>query len=383
MYYYFLYIALVFNSLGIDISFQSQIPSILTKTIVLGLIFLFIIFSKRGSQSIGLNRIFLLIFIYLLGNLMIAFFFQSNRLTGLMFNGMFSLILPVFILKQKFQLRKKYFLVWMSIIPMIVFFISLLFEAFKIYGMFRNEGGNISRLQCTSVPSNFAMVIFFAIFAHSCNFKGGKKSSFLYYLYLLLLFVLLNLTGARMALFCAILSSICLIMYKLDWKFWKKLFIGFVFFFLSLFLFLVNNTRNLSDASQSDIINTSGRSSAWIFFMDEIQKNKLFGIGHGNSREYFLDSEIEFFTTPHNEYIRLLLEGGGLLAVLVLVVSFRFIYQRFRAYRTVKDFSNFAILILYFATLIYSFTDNTFSTYQFFIPFLFVIKYFDNFEDEK
>jgi O-antigen ligase len=283
---------------------------------------------------------------------------------------------------MKFHLVTRQFLFIVSILPLIDFTVSLVFSWLDIHPMFRLEADGIARLQCSTIPANFAMTVFFAIYAHACNYRELKIKRNLYFSYLLILFFLLYLTGARMALFCALLVAIFVILKNFKINKFKASIIGLCLLVVSGYFLVANNSRNFSDSEESTLINTSGRSAAWVFFFNEFRKNEKFGIGHGNSRNYFLGSEIEFFTTPHNEYIRLLLEGGLLLSVLMLLLAIKFLLGRWKSFQSDLNIADYSVGILYGVTLIFSITDNTFSTYQFTLPFFFMIKYFDQIKSE-
>jgi len=375
---YFLFAALFINSLGIDVSLQDKIPGMFVKILVVALLSLSVLSSRKERFSKGLKRVLILVSIYFVLNLALGLFFQQHRFTSVFFIAMFSLVIPIFLFQRSFRFDGKGLLTFVSLLPILDYLVSLVFNFIEFYPISRLESDGVARLQCTSVPANFAMTLFFAIFAHACNYERFKERKFLYFLYLLLLFVFIFLTGARMALLCSLLIATLIILRSLKLNKFKSVVLGLVVLFVSINYLVINNSRNFNDSVESGAINTSGRSAAWMFFWNEYEKNRFLGIGHGNSRNYFLGSEIEFFTTPHNEYLRLMLEGGGVVSMLVFVLSFKFLYARFILFKSKRLFSDYALLVMYFVTLIYSITDNTFSTYQFIIPFLLMIKYFDN-----
>jgi O-antigen ligase len=143
---------------------------------------------------------------------------------------------------------------------------------------------------------------------------------------------------------------------------------------VSVLYLILNNSRNQVTNGDDTLINTSGRTDAWLFFYEKYLSNPIWGIGAGNSSKFVKNSDIEFFVTPHNEYLRLFLESGAVGAVLVIIFVVPEVFKNLKLSNfKKKNLFVFIISALYLNVLIFSFTDNTFATYQFYIPFLVLI----------
>lgn len=114
--------------------------------------------------------------------------------------------------------------------------------------------------------------------------------------------------------------------------------------------------------------NTSGRLDAWSEFYAIAQVNPLFGRGLGAGP--IAQPETDGFKAQHNEYVRLLLEGGwigGSIVLLAIVTTL--VHAVRRAPRVVRP--DLTALVLGF--LVLSTTDNTLSAPAFAVPFALLV----------
>jgi hypothetical protein len=124
--------------------------------------------------------------------------------------------------------------------------------------------------------------------------------------------------------------------------------------------------------------NTSGRTYAWQFFQGFVAENPIAGKGLGFSSiavklymsDYMSESFVETFRTPHNEYLRWLVDGGAFFALglFVVIVSAFGIAARAQhgAVRTL-------VVVFALGTVAVSYVDNTFSTVQFSVPLVILL----------
>lgn len=127
--------------------------------------------------------------------------------------------------------------------------------------------------------------------------------------------------------------------------------------------------RNADFAAKEGSFNTSGRVAAWTYFWEEAQESPV--VGHGLGAGPAIGAQTPDyvggdFTNPHNEYLRLFVDGGyvGLAIVLLAIVATMVFVYRSVPRPVTPDF---AAIIAAFAVL--SFVDNTLSSPEFMVPF--------------
>lgn len=369
--YYIFYLALIINGLALDIEWTSHISSDVSKGFVLILLFIPVLLDNIYKNA-NIKRILKLILIYIFFNLTFGVLFDENRFGSIFLNSIYAFIIPPFLFWRYPDLYRYNFLSVVKSLPSILFIIGIIMNIVGLHPLFRIDYDGSIRLQATSIPSNYAMTILFAILAHTIDIKSYRSSKIWFLLYLTFLLILLFLTGSRMGLFCAILIIVFNMYKQINLNRFPKIIFLLIFFLTTVFIFIFKNSRNSSDTNN---INTSGRETAWVFFWDEYKLNQMHGIGMGNSLRYFKSGEIEYFTTPHNEYLRLLLEGGLLLFIFVFIAILFSFYKLIQRYRVSQKKNLYYLMVLYLVILIYSITDNIFSTYQSYIYFLLFVVY--------
>jgi teichuronic acid biosynthesis protein TuaE len=130
--------------------------------------------------------------------------------------------------------------------------------------------------------------------------------------------------------------------------------------------------NNIGETGGQGNVNTSGRSVAWDFLLEEAMENPLFGrgLGAGTIVGGQVTSEGEIvnpaFRAPHNEYLRMFVDGG-VVGTLLILLGFGIVFRRIL--QSVRAESKLYLATFLFGFAVYSLTDNTLSTIQFFIPF--------------
>jgi len=124
------------------------------------------------------------------------------------------------------------------------------------------------------------------------------------------------------------------------------------------------NEATAPTPSQAGPINTSGRLQAWGEFYDYAQVNLLFGRGLGSGP--ILEVSTPGFTAQHNEYLRMLLESGYVGGVILLAAIVATLIAVARRAPPVLRPHLWALLVSF---AIFSFTDNTLSTFHWLVPF--------------
>ena len=112
-------------------------------------------------------------------------------------------------------------------------------------------------------------------------------------------------------------------------------------------------------SSKSEAVDTSGRSAAWTYFLDQTKASKTFGLGVGSAPLIGARAPSSIkgdFRATHNEYLRLYVEGGFVGFGLVLAGIILFLK---RTVRTIVSSVRTDIIFLLIGWAIFSFVDNT------------------------
>jgi teichuronic acid biosynthesis protein TuaE len=168
---------------------------------------------------------------------------------------------------------------------------------------------------------------------------------------------------------------------------YKKSFLKYARYFIIPFVviavFFINNIIQRSEVHNSVVdesYNFSGRSVAWEYFINAAPDFNLFGAGLGavtRVTTYVNEFNLNAFITPHNEYIRFWFDLGWVGSICLFFIL-AFIVLSIFSYVD-KKYKIFCFLFLV-SFLIYSFVDNTLSTYQstVMLAVLFKVMYFDS-----
>lgn len=362
------------NFLSIDIVLSSYVPSFLIKLIVLFTIFLAVKRFAIGTKSN--QRLFFITLLYSIYILLSEIWLMPEAFTGESISSIAALVIPAFLFRFQFRddsntaVLKTFILM-----PILVVCFGLILYLLIGRPIFRLEYDGTTRLQGGSIPAHLGMICFISIFALNLLYIKGHLPKKKFYIFYIITYVILFLSGARMALVCSFLSTIVFV-----YQYWKanstiKIILSTLTFISFIVYVILKSSRSGSLGNADVLVNTSGRTDAWAFFYQVFLDNPVLGIGAGNSSKFFRNSDIEFFVTPHNEYLRLLVEGGLIGTAIVSFFMFRYIFFKLMLYKRTKSENVFQLLTLYACTLIFSFTDNTFSTYQYYIPFLYITHY--------
>ncbi|OBZ63921.1 hypothetical protein ABH62_05660 [Bacillus cereus] len=237
-----------------------------------------------------------------------------------------------------------------------------------VYQFYSYEYTGVMRFQGSNIPAHLAMLAYIAFVVALIE---GKRSHKRYYILALTNFLILLLTGTRGPLIATILP---ISVYFLDNI--KAFLSGKIKYLMSLMIFLgvlitmfILEKDKLLARSKSDggtVLNLSGRDEAWQFFLDKAHDSSLFGKGIGSILLANDGSIFGGFVVPHNEYIRFYYETGYVGSILLLGT---FIFTFWLIYRELDKKIRLYYISFVIGTLIYSFSDNTFSTVQYTVPF--------------
>lgn len=110
-------------------------------------------------------------------------------------------------------------------------------------------------------------------------------------------------------------------------------------------------------------LDSSGRFTAWKFFYARFQESPIFGHGMGSvldMHKFSSDWQVRFFTVPHNEYLRFMVDLGLLGSGLFLISQIWIFYIVWKGSTT-----RLWLFFMLVAHLLYSYFDNTYGTVQY------------------
>lgn len=353
-------VALSANSVSIYYIFNNV--DVLSTTNVKAAISLFLLYSAVSYgyhyKSMHVPYIFTFLFI-------ISFVQDINVTTSLL--SFIGIVFPISLIYVSWPDKYKIKLIKIiSFLPIINILIGLFLEIIGTYDLFRH-GIPISRLQGAAIPAHLAMLGVVSIITSSYLYlKGNTKYIFVSIISFAI--VVLTLTRLPILLSTIILGYIFVKYFKSNLnsknKFYASLLsISCIVVLLLIFLPEIIS-RFQTHRAIGEYINSSGRFYAWSYFYN-IAVNKLFfGHGLGSYLTYELTGVLRFFSSPHNEYLRIFYDCGSIGLILVLS-SF------FLTYKYIVDHTNETkfLKLIFFIFIIYSFFDNTLTTYQFSVPF--------------
>ncbi|MEK0290648.1 O-antigen ligase family protein [Caldifermentibacillus hisashii] len=252
----------------------------------------------------------------------------------------------------------------LSKLPLISLGIGLIFTFIGIHPII-NPISN--RLQGATISTHFVMASTIALVASlTLYYIDSTKTN----RYMVLLNYILSL--ATLSRGGIIFSTIILLPYifinivnglKSNMKFLKRVYILILLIPILIYFGLNIFERSFSNGE----LNTSNRVQAWEILLKLSEDSRLIGLGIGYIKT-IEDPEIadRGFNAAHNEYIRLLVESGWVGIILIFCSLF--------SYMSKIPNDNIAnkkslIILFYIGFMIYSFTDNTISAVQFWVPF--------------
>ncbi len=251
-------------------------------------------------------------------------------------------------------------------LPVFAVVISSLWKLTFGISIFRTEYTGDVRLSGGLVPAHLAMLCVTSLMAITY-----KKVTFHRNLQPLLygVLVILLLTGTRGAILASLIVLAPLWQYPKTIKHWVATFIAVAgIIFAVMWAGGGIYSRSVSELS-GETFNTSGRTIAWAYFVEENKDTPLFGKGLGAVTELTAaepGNNLSFFKTPHNEYIRYYVDLGILFGAIFLISLIMFLATPPTGPR---KYAGWTVL----AFSVYSITDNTLSTPQFAVPFMLVM----------
>jgi O-antigen ligase len=129
----------------------------------------------------------------------------------------------------------------------------------------------------------------------------------------------------------------------------------------------VSEARYLSESGQLGI-NTAGRTWAWTYYWNVAMVNPLFGRGLGAGTLGIPNDNV--FRTPHNEYLRLLVEGGIVGAILGVIAYGATFFMAYRGSHAQMKIIMMGMIVIF---AINAFFLNPLSVQELSVPFWFLL----------
>jgi len=252
-----------------------------------------------------------------------------------------------------------------ALFPLISLLLGGLAEIFQIRDVIGrpwlvvgHEFTGAMRLAGINIPAYLAFFCYISFFV--CLYKAIAVKSRTFYVIAAANLLILILTGTRTPSVCAIMLAGISIFFSSgrDLRGSSKFVVTILgLSFLAAILayywpdLQARMAENSSEAGNG--INTSGRAGMWAYLLAIWDVNQVFGRGLGTGAIALLDAvnEPNFARAAHNEYIRLLVDGGVVGLIIYIVGLAALLIQE-----------GVFIIALFLSFAVYSFTDNTISS---------------------
>ncbi|MEY8343898.1 O-antigen ligase family protein [Niallia circulans] len=262
-------------------------------------------------------------------------------------------------------------------LPFVSLFCGIIFSIFTDWSFIVQEYTGVMRLGGANSPAHFSELTFISLCSSLFLFltQTNKRR---YLLLSSINFILIILAFTRTTLLCSLLMLFPLYVYVFKRMLQYSLNYFFVFITFSLgallsLIYIVPVFIERTFNTERGEIDTSGREYAWRYFIEKGNEFPIFGRGFGASEILYPNHPYKGFLAPHNEYVRFYLETGIVGLLLFFIILFMILLSVSKNIYKEYQFLLFPIsLIISFA--FYTYFDNTITTPQFIVPFLFLIK---------
>lgn len=337
------------------------------KLLVLLVLSLAIIIAGRNRQ-VPIGRL-----VVLWGLIGVASFFWSNLAPGVDIGTMGRAIVGYTYAWLALQVRwdrlsRTILAQFIAILPLLSLALGAVLDYAEISSVFVREYTGVLRLQGASIPAHLAMLGFVGIAA---SLWLARRTSFWRYIALLNVAIVLA-TGTR----GASLSSFILITVFL----WpsrggtdRTSRATSVALLVAVVLASASFLPTLLERSATPVhggLNTSGRLTAWGFYLEEARESLLTGRGVGSASVLAEGADhwqLSHYTVPHNIYLQLVLDAGIAGAILVLITIIHLYYV---LKHSMDNYGQRLLMAMATAIIPYAFVDNVLVTPQFIVPFL-------------
>lgn len=168
------------------------------------------------------------------------------------------------------------------------------------------------------------------------------------------------LTGSKQTIIISLMLLLVAMKIRSVYKIWLLFFIATVviFFFLpdgSWLSLRFEQLKSLVIGDWSRVPSLINRLLLWNIYIDSFTEHWIIGFGMGNTHSAFIDSLslfnggcqfLENIHTPHNSFLRLLVEGGIVLLIGILLLHILILYKLIRLYKRISSLDLMVILVV-------------------------------------
>jgi O-antigen ligase len=243
----------------------------------------------------------------------------------------------------------------LSLLPSLNLLLGLLLAAAGLHPLMRHEFTGAWRLQGAAIPAYLGILCIIGVIAAMHAWSLGRRGSGL--------LVVLNstvaiLSGTRTAMALCLVVVLAGLVGRARLLHLRTTFPAAVIYALvlvaSAYAYLPALRARFYGNPRETVVNTSGRADAWVFYWHTWAVDPAFGRGLGASTVANTGQLPSAFQVPHNEYLRLLVDGGWVGLTLYLLAASTALSPLVR--RTAPARSRVGIAIAAWA--VYCFVDN-------------------------
>jgi O-antigen ligase len=327
------------------------------------IIFFSVYYLIKNFSKFRNNKLFYVWLLFLLVNVISMFFGINNNNSFrevIRLVSIFSLfILGYIFVNTAANLTKSLKAIILSaILPSIIGF----WQFFYAKDLFIKNGNRL--ISTFAHPNMLAFFIFFVLAITIFIFLYGYKKNILSYFYILaslLFFIVLILTYTRGAWLAFLVFLIIIGLFK-----FRKLLLLMAIFFLILYSAIAPVRERIDNIFVFDDYNSSvvWRLNLYKDEFEYFKKKPIIGYGSGNASLVIAENRSPRLgaTEPHNDYLKIALEGGivGLISYFVLaIVLIKSLFERYKKEIAIKiKYFIFFIIAVFLSLMVASFSNN-------------------------
>jgi teichuronic acid biosynthesis protein TuaE len=281
-----------------------------------------------------------------------------------MIKSLIGLSLPFLFLHCVYQRETiDRYLNMIALMPLFCVVGGIFLDAAGIHNFYPAEySTGVHRLGGMTIPAYLAFYGYVAFFV--CCYQILKTSRRGYYLLGGINLLIILMTGTRTPMLMAAILGVAIMFFapqqSLKYSVRVKVaFAGSVLFAAALFVLWPQIEPRLFGTAGGG---TSGRSFIWAYYIAEIAKNPWFGRGFGSGvilLDTIDDYRVDYTNAAHNEYLRILMDGG-IVGLVMLIVGMALWVRSECRFMLKEERVLFLAFMLTF--VLASFTDNTLSS---------------------
>lgn len=364
-YTFFLTLALIVMLLNLGVLTGLDFSNAIEKLFFL-ITVLYLWWKKRITPIVAL-----LCYLVIALTLLSAFFSTNSELSFITtLKSLTQIIIIFFLLGVTLEEKEKtIFAKLISALPVICVLLGILYMALDIRSIVSFEyASGLPRLQGTLIPAYLGGITIAAAYSSLYLAQNYDKK---YYYWFAINFILLFLTGGRMALFIGLILFTSYFYLSNQVKPSLKIFITATGITLFILLLILTSGAPVERLLQT---HSSGRDIIWEYLFALIEIYEPFGLGFGH-QVLFVPDEVKLLTGgtigAHNEYLRIAVEIGVIPSFLFFLILFTASFIR------IKDAQGINRIMILISTVLFGLfclTDNAIASPHIFLFLIVVIQ---------